>query len=352
MSNQPEKESTKSTIAKSQKTLFMSSRGDHSSPQNSSLNPADEYQMEIDRALEGILAKETPEKGALPAAAIKISGEVSSTDPQELFCEIAAGYCQPLKNFIFEVGRGMGRRDWVEYCRPSLRAILNGVQQMGFPEETVTPIQCLDESLARLELAPSMEISPDLRTLILAQYEVLERRLPKIFKRGQSDSLREKMIIESLLLQLPGIGARTLNQLAAAGLASLHSLFMARAEELSAVAGISLAKAQKISNRLAQHRKWMESIPPDKMQESLLDYLRELTSKLKIWGRRRPKDPFSPTILAKREFPNILPTRENKRVTLMQARLVLAELNELGVLRRLDKIKTSTAILILEGFLS
>jgi hypothetical protein len=319
---------------------------------NRALPPTEDLHAEIDHAFDGLLATAPSEIVPMQGAAARISIEVDPTEHQELFCEIAAGYCQPLKNFIFELSRGMGNREWVEYCRPSLRAILNGVRQMGFPEDSVAPIEYLDDSLARLELFPSTVISQEFRTLILAQYEMLERRLPKIFKRGQTDTLREKIIIESLLLQLPTVGTRTLNQLAAAGLASLHALFLASAVELSTVAGIPRSKTQKICNKLAAHRHWMESIPPDKLEESLLSRLRELSDKLKIWGRKETGNPLSPSAMARKEFPQVLPTRENKRVTLLEIRLVLAELNQVGVLRRMEGTRTSTAISILENFLS
>jgi hypothetical protein len=319
---------------------------------NRAMSHTEDLHAEIDHAFDGLLATAPSESLPMQGSAAKISVETDSTDHQQLFCEIAAGYCQPLKNFIFEVSRGMGHREWVEYCRPSLRAILNGVRQMGFPEDSITPIECLDDSLARLELFPATVISQELRTLILAQYDVMERRLPKIFKRGQTDTLREKIIIESLLLQLPSVGTRTMNQLAAAGLASLHALFLASAVEMSAVTGVSLSKTQKICNKLAAHRHWMESIPPDKLEETLLGRLRELTDKLKIWGRKKSGNPLSPSAMARKEFPQVLPTRENKRVTLLEIRLVLAELNQVGVLRRLEGTRTSTAISILENFLS
>jgi hypothetical protein len=312
--------------------------------------PDESYESEIEQAFDNLLHDENIGLSQECAKQTLAHLGTNGGDTHDLFCEIASGYSGPLKDFLFEINRGLARREWVEYCRPTLRALLKGAEQMNFPGEILDLFQKFDELLAQAESCSQHLIPLETQRRIVAAYEELEEKIPKIFQRDSSSHKREKTILESLLFQVPGIGKKTIQQLSAVGLTSLQTFSLVNVFDLSAVSGISLGRCRQICQVFHKHSAWLESIPPEKHDFIMSEKLKELTLNLNLWKRKRAKN--REEAHASNSSPHFIPTIHNKKVTLLKIRLILAELNQISLLQSLEKKRISQIIRQLDFFLS
>ncbi len=315
-------------------------------------NLKDPFGSEIEEVFDEILRRGEAGFHLEPAKHFQASAGLICTETEDLFCEIASGYCKPLKDFLFEVNRGVARREWVEYCRPSLRAILKGARQARFPADSLELMEKMDEQLAHAETNCQHFLTQEIQQKILLAYVRLEEKIPKIFRRSSSNHLRGKIIFESLLFQVAGIGKKTIQRLSAAGLTSLGTFSLVNVFDLSSVTGIPLLRCRQICLTFREHFAWIESIPPEKHDQLLLDKLGDLTSRLSIWKRKKSAKKGSEAVPFPAPATPLLHTLQNKKLTLLQIRLILAELNQLELLRHLEAKRISQVICQLNNFLS
>ncbi len=240
----------------------------------------------------------------------------------------------------------------MEYCRPSLRAILKGARQVHFSADFLELMEKMDEQLAHAETTCQHFLTQEIQQNILLAYVRLEEKMPKIFRRDNSNPLRERIIFESILFQVEGIGKKTLQRLSAAGLTSLRTFSLLNVFDLSSVTGISLLRCRRICLTFREHFAWIESIPPEKHHQLLLDRLRNLTSQLSIWRRKKRMRKNDETVPSLTPETSLLHTLQRKKMTLLQIRLILAELNQLELLRHLEAKRISQVICQLNDFLA
>jgi hypothetical protein len=324
----------------------------HLLTRRSTRNSKDLFDSEIEQLFEDVLQRGDVGFRQEQTMHLQATSGVICMETQDLFCEIAAGYSKPLKDFLFELNRGSARKEWVEYCRPSLRAILKGAKQVQFPADSLEVMEMMDEQLAQAENISQHFLTRDLQQKILLAYARLEERIPKIFRRDSSSHLREKIIVESLLFQVPGVGKKTMQRLCSVGLTSLQTYSLVNVFDLSSTTGIPLLRCRQICLTFREHFSWIESIPPEKHDQRLLNKLGDLSSHLGIWKRKKRAKKSDKLTLHLTPTTPLLHTLHNKKLTLLQIRLILAELNQLELLHRLEGKKISQVIYHLNNFLA
>lgn len=305
----------------------------------------EELAGEVASALDAILVEE-------PAAALAAPGPAAEPEPSELpqnlFFEIAASYSAPIRNFIFELKRHSAGREWIEFSRPALRAILKAAQQMDLPRSSLEALESFDDALAMAEHQCPQAINGEVRQTLLWRFQHLSEALPQIFALDSTYSQREHIIIEALLRQVKGVGPASLKRIYAAGLNSLEAFFSANAADLSAVTGLPKAQCQSISAKFQAHLDWVTSLQPDIAEKICREKLNELTLELKAKGKQRAsKKKGSPAAAKTRSL-----AKQQKEKLLLQIRVLLAEMGKIELIETIKKAPLPCLVAALEGLLA
>ncbi|HVN79750.1 MAG TPA: helix-hairpin-helix domain-containing protein, partial [Terriglobia bacterium] len=267
---------------------------------------------------------------------------------QELFAEITAAYAVPLKSLIFELHRHTATRDSIEFCRPILRSIRGAAEKINLPE-IVHRMEALDQCLALAQAGPDRYLEGEIRDQILSKYNFLAEILPEGFRVGEESRKCEDIIIHSLLQEIPGVGCVTFEKLYQSGLGSLRMLFMGNPEDLAAASGIRRQLCEKICLRMQQYREEAERRAGQPSQLGYRSRLVELVTELRKLNvnEKRGNSPSSVKELGveKRE-------RRKQRIGLLQeVNVTLAELGELDLIRKLEKVSFKRRICLLDEHL-
>jgi hypothetical protein len=83
--------------------------------------------------------------------------------------------------------------------------------------------------------------------------------MPQAFGLDAERSRRETIIINSLLLQIPGVQRNTVDLMHASGLTTLETIVGAKSDEIAAATGLSMEVSTKIVEKLQAHRKDLEA---------------------------------------------------------------------------------------------
>src|SRR5258708_31483818 len=105
--------------------------------------------------------------------------------------------------------------------------------------------------------------------------------MPQGFALEMDRTQREHVVVHSLLSQVPGVRAVTIDKLHAAGLSTLDTLFLASAAEIVHTTGIATDLAERIAEKFAQYKKELRSAAPDATRAQEREKLSALAAKLK-----------------------------------------------------------------------
>ena len=266
---------------------------------------------------------------------------------QDLFVQIAANYAIPLKSFMLELQRGTASKDEIELCRPVLNSILGAVEIMNLPQ-TVQRISDFDDVLLLALNSGDRLVKGEIRQRILSSYEALVGIMPEAFRLGDESQKREDIIIKSLLKQIPGLGCVTLEKLYRAGLGSLESLFLANKEDLAAATGVSRRICELICDKVAQHRKEIESLPHDAAHSVWRCRLAGIVNGLRdeIEVERAPNSSQGCLASEEQRRPH------QRQLCFLEITVILAEMGELDLLSRMHKLSFKRRIQILDEYLA
>ncbi len=223
-------------------------------------------------------------------------GQLEADPPPEvrqLFTEIAAGYVQPIKDFIAELRKGGFARDWLEACRPAVVNLRRASETMAFTD--------LSGRLERLESALLQDhIEGDRRRYgrhwklrVLSAYADLEDYLPATFLVPPAAASSESIIVTTLLKQVEGVGQRTIQKLFAAGMSRLESYTTGRPADIALASGIKRSLAERICDRFHAYVRARETTDTA-LQAQFLTLVEELKQRhfefkratLEEWYRR------------------------------------------------------------------
>ncbi|OYT72518.1 MAG: hypothetical protein CFK52_04780 [Chloracidobacterium sp. CP2_5A] len=212
---------------------------------------------------------------------------------RQLFTEIAAGYTQPIKDFIAELRKGGFARDWLVACRPAVASLRRASESIDFTD--------LSSRLERLESALLQDHNESDRRRygrhwklrVLSAYADLETYLPNAFLIPPAATSSESIIVNTLLKQVAGVGQRTIQKLFAAGMSRIESYATGLPSDIALAAGIKRALAERICERVQAYLRARETTDAD-LQARLIALVEELKQRqfefkratLEEWYRR------------------------------------------------------------------
>ncbi|WP_394833263.1 helix-hairpin-helix domain-containing protein [Pendulispora rubella] len=175
------------------------------------------------------------------------TSQVDPGDVRGLFGELAAQHMQPVRDFMLELTSQPADTSWLEICEPAIRSLRRSAEGMELPD-LANALDGYVASLAAAINAGGKVIEGQVREAVLAAYSGLVTVLPEAFTLPEKSSgaQREALIVHAVLRQVPGVTRQAIDKLYGAGLTSLDTLYAAKAEDLSAAAGISREVAERI----------------------------------------------------------------------------------------------------------
>ena len=186
---------------------------------------------------------------------------------RELFAQLATTHVRHVRDFMIDVKAGAATSEWLSLCIPSV----DGVRRMAEQLEIADLVKALETYLAALKDAAAdtaFTVDGAPRDKLLATYAPLVALLPAAFALDAVKSRREGIIVQSLLLQIPGVRKVTIDKVYAAGLTTLDSFYLAKPEEIAQTTGIDTTLAERISDRFRRYKAEVQAAVPDENRSS------------------------------------------------------------------------------------
>ncbi len=181
-----------------------------------------------------------------------------TSDIRNLFIEMAGNYVLPVRDFMFDVKSGEARVDWLHTCESSVRSLREAAESLAMAKLA----HALEKFGAVLKTADESQgptIRGEMRDQLLAAYFNLIDLMPQAFGLEAERSRRETIIINSLLLQIPGVQRNTVDLMHAAGLTTLEAIVGAKPADVAAATDLAMDVATQIVDKLQAHRKELEA---------------------------------------------------------------------------------------------
>lgn len=204
------------------------------------------------------------------------------------------------------------------------------------------------EALGRDVAAACQELAHALRTtgeetptaidsrlsLVKTKYNAIADLVPELGDFQAERELRVKLVVRSILEEVPGLGPLGRSKLEAAGFADVQKLTLASEADLVA-AGLAPELAARVFERVARFNRRLNSVPPQADRSAERRRLQRLTATLKEQNQRfdAAADDWSKgsTELRKK-------LRDERSETMSQVSLLLARLGELGAAERIERL--------------
>jgi hypothetical protein len=274
--------------------------------------------------------------------------DVSLTDLTEvraLFAQLATNHVRQVRDFIMDLRWGQATVEWISICEPALKSLRRAADKLELAEV------CAALDRFSTALGPPQGpriIEGDRRTSILAAYDELTTVMPQAFALDLDRSQREAAILQSLLLQVPGLHKVTLDRLYAAGATTLEAMMLANASDLAAVSGIDESLATRIVQRFREYKEQISKAVPDATRAHERDKIAQLVMRLRLehdsfesaaqgWSREAGDK--------KKEL------RKAREQTLLAIQVVLARLGEVERLKEIERLPFERKLTHLESFL-
>jgi hypothetical protein len=286
----------------------------------------------LDRALERLVSATGSAESAQPP------GELTASDLQAVlatFEDLAVGHAADVRNLMMEVRWGEAQTSWFELARPALKSLRAMAGQVGHAAlSTALGGFCVavDETL-KPGAAATVETAT--RDKLLAAYEPLAAALPRAFELQGERDRREPLVVRALLGQVPGLEPLMIDKMIGAGLGRLEPLLKARADEVTAVAGVPREVAAAV---VARVQVWKRETPavlatPDRTATAreLLALVRALSEQ-----HRAFEDAARGWSEIDRDAKKRL--RRQRDVSFLQITIVLARFGEVDLALALEKL--------------
>ena len=277
----------------------------------------------------------------------------SLSEPRDLFGRLAAAHVRPVRELIIDLRWGEAPRDSFITSGAAVASLGGAAEKLGLVElakalrgfgDALVPLPGeVPEAGANTDL-----LHPAARARVLAAYEELVRLLPVAFAFEDEQTERESVIVESIVMRVPGAHRVTLERIVAAGLASIGTLADAPPRDLSAAAGIPVEVAKAVVEAFRAYREERRAAPPGSIHQQERARLRELALDLDQQNsafEQASTNWTSEATEAKRRV-----RRERER-TVMEISALLARLGEVGLLSKLERMPFDQKLEGLRSFL-
>jgi hypothetical protein len=277
-------------------------------------------------------------------------GTPTQTDWEEvrsLFAQLAANHVRQVRDFMLDLRLSDATLDWVVICQPALRSLRRAADKLELAD-LCAALDGFYEALTAASSDGERTISGARRTSLLTWYEELVALMPQAFALDLDRSQREAVILQSLLLQVPGVKKVTLDKLYAAGLTTLEAMLLATPEDVAATTGIPDTLAVRVVARFREYRDQVRGAVPDATRAHERERIAELTTRLRRehyeyelaaqgWTREADEK--------KREL------RRARGQTLLDITVMLARLGEVDRLKEIERLPFERKLAHLESFL-
>jgi hypothetical protein len=274
--------------------------------------------------------------------------DVSLTDLTEvraLFAQLAANHVRQVRDFMLDLRWGQATVEWIAICEPALKSLRRAADKLDLAE-VCTALDRFSAALAAPHRARVIE--GDERTVILAAYDALTAVMPQAFALDMDRSQREAAILQSLLMQVPGVHKVTLDKLYAAGATTLEAMMLANAGDLAAVSGIDEALAERVVQRFREYKEQIARGVPDATRANERNKIAQLVMRL-----RQEHDAFEAAAQgwSRDAGDRKKGLRKAREQTLLAIQVVLARLGEVDRLKEIDRLPFDRKLAHLESFL-
>jgi hypothetical protein len=285
---------------------------------------------------------ERDEVGSAPRIDVSLT---DLTEVRALFAQLAANHVRQVRDFMIDLRWGQATVEWIAICEPALRSLRRAADKLELTEVCLA----LDRFSAALAGPQSSRtIEGDQRTAALAAYEALTAVMPQAFSLDLDRSQREAAILQSLLLQVPGVHKVTLDKLYAAGATTLEAMMLANAGDLAAVSGIDEALAARVVQRFSEYKEQISKAIPDATRAHERDKIAQLVMRLRMEHDAFESAAKGWTREAGDKKKGLRKAREQ---TLLAISVVLARLGEVERLKEIDRLPFERKLAHLESFL-
>jgi len=214
----------------------------------------------------------------------------------------------------------------LEVCKSVLGSLNGATQSLG----DAVAAACAELQRALGEPAPR----GDALSLVKQRYDAVASLVPELGEFEAERRERVKLILRSILEQVPGLGPLGRGKLEAAGYSDVQKLSQASQEDLVA-AGLAPELASKVFERVLRFNRRLNSVPPEADRSAERERLKRLTSTLKEQNQRHEalENDWSKSGLGLRNQ-----LRDERAETMSQVSLLLARLGELGTAERIERL--------------
>lgn len=214
----------------------------------------------------------------------------------------------------------------LEVCRNVLGSLNGATESLGN-----------EVAAACAELARALgdhDTHADELSIVKKKYDAIASLVPELGEFAVERQNRVKLILRSILEQVPGLGPLGRSKLEAAGYADVQKLSLASLEDLI-VAGLAPELASKVFERVLRFNRRLNSVPPEADRSAERERLKRLTRTLKEQNQEYEalESNWSKGALALRNE-----LRDQRAETMSQVSLLLARLGELGTAERIERL--------------
>ncbi len=242
--------------------------------------PPKEPEIDLKRAVEWAFEPASQSDPAQSKAAKAVLEDESKRDEiHAIFSGLVNKRAKGIRDFALELSLGLTPKTWVSACRDTVESIAqaaNAIKHATLADALVQFEQQLDQANQQL----GSRINPALIAELNSCYAKLTEYLPDSFGVGNTPAKRERLLVESLLLQVPGVGRKIVKQIESKQMAKYSDLCTTDAAEVARQVGVDERVANAIIEYFSDFQKGREAIDPDSRVESTYQKLGALSEKL------------------------------------------------------------------------
>jgi hypothetical protein len=278
-------------------------------------------------------------------------GTQTASDWQEvrsLFAQLAANHVRQVRDFMLDLRLGDATIDWIGICEPSLRSLRRAADKLE-AADLCAALDGFANALSGATTDGARTLSGERRTTLLGKYDELAALMPQAFALDLDRSQREAVILQSLLLQVPGVKKVTLDKLYAAGLSTLEAMVLATSRDVAATTGIPEELAARIVARFRDYRDQVRASVPDATHAHERERIAQLTNRLRQENQEYElaAQGWTPEADEKKRA-----LRKARAQTLLDIQVVLARLGEVDRLKEIERLSFERKVTHLDSFLA
>jgi hypothetical protein len=262
---------------------------------------------------------------------------IAKAENAELFRQMAIGHAHPVREFMLDLVVGATTKQWLAIATPPIDTLRKGAEALE-QQELASALADFGAALGRASHANGPKIAGADREALLAEYGRLASVLPLAFDLQSHRQKREPLLVHHLLLQVPGLHKVAMDNLYAAGLASLDALSRSSVADLMGLGRLDADTAEAVFRRLQVYWRERTEEPLQKAQEQAKRKLQVLLDGLRSAHEEFQRAEASEDRASKRR------ARNDRRSRCLEVNVLLAQLGEVDLVEDLERSPTEVKI--------